>query len=232
MGSTWRVASVASCTRRLVKKGSTPTKRASGRSRTNVAKATLISWLVVALSTWICSPIARAAVCTSRDMVSSKSESKLSGARVSQSFSRFSPLVHCPESCGHYTHQAESEEWRLLHHEQESAFINCDDGRWLDGARCCISRAPIHQRHLADDTARRNGLVNIVAIENLETTRLTTYMRCPGSPFSNKASPGASEMTSVSFANKPEKSSLIFTFQSAAVTPSRRGFRYSFVSGA
>src|ERR1700738_3907534 len=59
------------------------------------------------------------------------------------SFSRFSPLVHCPESCGHYTHQAEREEWRLLHHKQESAFINWDDGRWFDGARCCTSRAPM-----------------------------------------------------------------------------------------
>jgi hypothetical protein len=65
-------------------------------------------------------------------------------------------------------------------------------------------------------------------------TRLTpdSILRCPGSPFSNKTSPGASEMTSVSLANKPEKSSLIFTFRSAALTPSRRGFRYSFVSGA
>ncbi|TMJ80008.1 MAG: cyclic nucleotide-binding domain-containing protein, partial [Alphaproteobacteria bacterium] len=38
----------ASCTRRLLKKASPPTKRASGRSRTNVAKAALISPLVPA----------------------------------------------------------------------------------------------------------------------------------------------------------------------------------------
>ena len=38
-----------------------PTKTASGRSRTKVAKAALISWLVLALRTWICSPMERAA---------------------------------------------------------------------------------------------------------------------------------------------------------------------------
>ena len=43
-----------------------PTKRASGRSRTKVAKAALISRLVLALTTWICSPMARAAVPASR----------------------------------------------------------------------------------------------------------------------------------------------------------------------
>src|SRR6516165_1620471 len=45
-----------------------PTKSASGRSRTNVAKAELISLLVPALRTWICSPMARAADCTSRNV--------------------------------------------------------------------------------------------------------------------------------------------------------------------
>src|SRR5262249_18907661 len=39
-------------------KGSGSTKSASGRSRTKVAKAALISRLVLALMTWICSPIA------------------------------------------------------------------------------------------------------------------------------------------------------------------------------
>ncbi len=42
-----------------------PTKRASARSRTKLAKAALISPLVLALKTWICSPMARAADCTS-----------------------------------------------------------------------------------------------------------------------------------------------------------------------
>ena len=42
-----------------MKKGSGPTKSASGRSRTNVAKAASISRLVLALKIWICSPIAR-----------------------------------------------------------------------------------------------------------------------------------------------------------------------------
>ena len=61
MGTTWRVARVASCTRRLVRKGSRPTKSASGRSRTKLAKAALISWLLLASRIWICNPIARAA---------------------------------------------------------------------------------------------------------------------------------------------------------------------------
>src|SRR5262249_6601092 len=45
--------------RRLTKNGSGPTKSASGRSRTKLAKAALISPLVPALRTWICSPIAQ-----------------------------------------------------------------------------------------------------------------------------------------------------------------------------
>src|SRR5262249_34840674 len=69
-GIAWRDARLASCTRRLLKKASPPTKRASGRSRTNVAKAALISPLVPALSTWICSPMARAATFMSRNALS------------------------------------------------------------------------------------------------------------------------------------------------------------------
>ena len=46
------------------------TKRASGRSRTKDAKAASISRLVLALRTWICSPIARAADSTSLNVVS------------------------------------------------------------------------------------------------------------------------------------------------------------------
>src|SRR5262249_50696213 len=61
MGTAWRVARVASCTRRLEKKGSRLTNRASGRSRTKVAKAALISGPVLALKTWICIPTSRAA---------------------------------------------------------------------------------------------------------------------------------------------------------------------------
>ena len=56
---------LASWTRRPVKKRSRPTKSASGRSRTSVAKAASISPLVLASRTWTCSPIARAAVSTS-----------------------------------------------------------------------------------------------------------------------------------------------------------------------
>ena len=69
-GSRGAPPSVASWTRRLVKKGSAPTKRASGRSRARVAKAASISRLVLALRTWICSPMARAAASTSRNVVS------------------------------------------------------------------------------------------------------------------------------------------------------------------
>jgi hypothetical protein len=45
-------------------------KRASTCSRTKAAKAASISPLVLALTTWICSPIARAAGCTSLNVVS------------------------------------------------------------------------------------------------------------------------------------------------------------------
>src|SRR6266545_3938449 len=72
MGTAWRVARVASCTRRLVKKGSRLTKRASGCWRTKVAKAALISGPVLALKTWTCTPIARAAGSRSLNMVSVK----------------------------------------------------------------------------------------------------------------------------------------------------------------
>src|SRR5258705_353306 len=44
-----------------MKKASPLTKRASARSRTIFAKAAAISRLVLALRTWICSPMARAA---------------------------------------------------------------------------------------------------------------------------------------------------------------------------
>src|SRR6516165_1434403 len=47
--------------RRLTKKGSLVTKRASGRSCTKLAKAVLISRMVLALRTRICNPMARAA---------------------------------------------------------------------------------------------------------------------------------------------------------------------------
>src|SRR6202521_204412 len=40
---------------------------ASGRSRARVAKAASISRFVLALRTWICSPMVRAASCTSRN---------------------------------------------------------------------------------------------------------------------------------------------------------------------
>ena len=45
-------------------------------------------------------------------------------------------------------------------------------GRSFDGAHCCTSRTPIHHGHLADNAARRNGFVNIVAVENLQIARL------------------------------------------------------------
>src|SRR5262245_13928535 len=64
-GTPWRPARRASWTRRALKKASLPTKRASGRSRTIVAKAASISRLVLALRTSICSPLARAADSTS-----------------------------------------------------------------------------------------------------------------------------------------------------------------------
>src|SRR6266699_1076407 len=53
-----------------MRKASLPTNRASGRSRTKVAKAASISRLVLALKIWICSPMARAAASTSLKVVS------------------------------------------------------------------------------------------------------------------------------------------------------------------
>src|SRR6516162_5234556 len=70
MGTAWRAAMLASCSRRLTKNTSWPTKRASGRSRTKVANASLISRLVLALRTWICNPTARAAGSRSLNVVS------------------------------------------------------------------------------------------------------------------------------------------------------------------
>ena len=61
MGIRWRAARVASCARRTVNKGPVATKSASGRSRSNGAKAAPISRPFLALRTWICRPMARAA---------------------------------------------------------------------------------------------------------------------------------------------------------------------------
>src|SRR5215216_1775003 len=61
---------MANCTRRVVKNPSGPTNRASGRSRASMAKAASISAIVVALSTWICSPMIGAASCRSRNAFS------------------------------------------------------------------------------------------------------------------------------------------------------------------
>src|SRR5262245_6558784 len=69
-GTACRVASWTNCTRRLVKNGPELTKRASGRSCTKVAKAASISRMLLALKTWICSPIAGAAASTSLNVVS------------------------------------------------------------------------------------------------------------------------------------------------------------------
>ena len=65
-----RAARLANWMRRLTKKAPGPTRSASGRSRTTVAKAESISRLVLALRTWICSPMARAAASTSLNVVS------------------------------------------------------------------------------------------------------------------------------------------------------------------
>src|SRR5262245_31108100 len=70
MGTTWRVARVASCTRRLKKRGSLATKSASGRRPTKLAKAASISRRVLALTISISSPIARAAGSASRSVIS------------------------------------------------------------------------------------------------------------------------------------------------------------------
>src|ERR1700730_2608902 len=96
---------------------------------------------------------------------------------------RFGPLVHRPQPRGHHSHYAESKEWSLLHHEHEPAFINGNDCCWFDGAHCCTSRTPIHHGHLADNAARRNGFVNIVAVENLQIARLHHVHEAPGLAF-------------------------------------------------
>src|SRR5262249_2048136 len=64
-GIAWRDARLTNWARLLVNKGSLATKRASGRSRARVAKTALISRLLLALWTWICNPMARAAGSTS-----------------------------------------------------------------------------------------------------------------------------------------------------------------------
>src|SRR4029077_16951344 len=64
-GIAWRAARLASWMRLPTKKGSGLTRSASGRSRPSVAKAALISLLVLTLKTRICSPIARPAVSAS-----------------------------------------------------------------------------------------------------------------------------------------------------------------------
>src|SRR4029077_20628750 len=69
-GSAWRDAKLTNWARRVIKKTSRLTKTASGRSRTKVAKAASISRLVLALSTWICSPMTRAAAAASLNTVS------------------------------------------------------------------------------------------------------------------------------------------------------------------
>ena len=61
---------VNNCMRRVVKKGSMSPKRASGRSPTKVAKAAVISRLVLALRTLISNPMVRAADSASLDVVS------------------------------------------------------------------------------------------------------------------------------------------------------------------
>ena len=65
-----RDAKLTNWARRLFKKGSRLTMRASGRSRTKVAKAASISRLVLALRTWICSPMARPAGSASLNVIS------------------------------------------------------------------------------------------------------------------------------------------------------------------
>src|SRR5262252_2226225 len=59
MGTTWRAARVASCTRRAVNKVPMLTNSASDRSRSNAAKAAPISRPLLALRTLIRRPMAR-----------------------------------------------------------------------------------------------------------------------------------------------------------------------------
>ena len=61
-----RAVKVANCTARLLKNPSGATNSASGRSRSNAARAASISPIVLALKIWICSPRVGAACCTSR----------------------------------------------------------------------------------------------------------------------------------------------------------------------
>ena len=70
IGIACRAAMLASCTRRLLKNTSWPTNRASGRSRTKVAKAASISRLVLVVRTWTSNPMARAAGSKSLNVVS------------------------------------------------------------------------------------------------------------------------------------------------------------------
>ena len=60
----------ASCTRRLMKKRSLPTKRASGRSRTNRREGGIDFVAGAGVEDWICSPMARAAGSTSLNVAS------------------------------------------------------------------------------------------------------------------------------------------------------------------
>src|SRR5436190_5123952 len=55
IGSAWRDARLANCTRRLVKNGSAPTNSASGHSCAKAAKAASISPAVLARATWVSS---------------------------------------------------------------------------------------------------------------------------------------------------------------------------------
>src|SRR5262249_32543222 len=69
-GTLWYDAKLTNWARRTLKKTSMPMKTASARSCVKVAKAASISRLVLALSTWICNPMARAADCRSLNVVS------------------------------------------------------------------------------------------------------------------------------------------------------------------
>ena len=53
MGTAWRVAKLASCTRRAVKKGSGPSKSASGRSFSMIMATTVIYAFAVAFLNFI-----------------------------------------------------------------------------------------------------------------------------------------------------------------------------------
>src|SRR5262245_32546412 len=70
VGSLWKLANWVSWIDRAFKKGVVATKRASGLSRPMRSKAASISRLVLALKTWICRPMVRAAGSTSRSVAS------------------------------------------------------------------------------------------------------------------------------------------------------------------